>query len=125
MTKLAQTIKKISQLIPELKNREIAVAAIIFTFAYLLDLIISVIRHLPPSLKSIFIIWYALLSLQFPKLYIFTLVLGAVFFVLAMVMSFFDFLLVINNFFQVGFFLTAIAFIQILLLQWKQNINHD
>lgn len=115
MIKIKQLINQSSKIIPQMTDRELATVAIVFTFAYILDFIISNIRHIPPSLKSIFIIWYALLSLRFPKLYIITLALGTIFFILALLMSFFNFSLVINNFFQIGFFMIVIAFIQIVL----------
>lgn len=115
-------IKKLEKLNIKFTSREVAHISIIFVIAYMIDLIVADIRNIPGSLKSIFVIWFTILALKFPKIYLASLFLAIILFILAFIVNFYHNLAAVDNFLQVGFFLSIIGFIQILILE-KGNIR--
>ena len=117
--------EKIEKLNIKFSDREVAQISVIFVIAYMADLIVADIRNIPSSLKSIFVIWYTLLALKFPKIYLASLFLAIISFILAFIINFYHNIAAVDNFLQVGFFLAIIGFIQIIILERRNLKNHD
>lgn len=118
-------IDKINHFFASISDREIAIMAILFPIAYVIELVLSQVQNQNFSIKSVIGFWIILVALRFPNLYKVSLIMAALPFIFTGIIQISN----TDRFVDIGplagFGFLLIAIIQMTILEWKKKKFHD